>query len=267
MAFTSRLGLGTFHDLDAWRRSIRSLVHESSGAVVQIARERRQRSPDLSSPMHEPVARSASPSRPTRTSVRVCAAGEEPGEWRGSAVRRHVSVTHAMQRSPREPTRPNADASRWIARAFNAPGLKPKLSFDINEDVAAPFISTGARPRVAVLREQGVNGQIEMANIFERAGFRPFDVTMSDLIEGRVRPCRTSPPGSPRLAFSYGDVLALAVAGPPRSLKPRRCVRCPSPRSRREDSFALGCAATLPDDEPAEDIIPRCRTLAAKFRR
>ncbi|MGQ7624798.1 phosphoribosylformylglycinamidine synthase subunit PurQ, partial [Streptococcus suis] len=65
-------------------------------------------------------------------------------------------------------------------------GLKPKLTFDLNEDVAMPFINTGARPRVAVLREQGVNGQIEMANVFERAGFSSFDVHMGDLIEGRV---------------------------------------------------------------------------------
>ena len=53
------------------------------------------------------------------------------------------------------------------------PGLWARPSFDIDEDVAAPFIATGARPRVAVLREQGVNSQVEMAAAFHRAGFEP----------------------------------------------------------------------------------------------
>src|SRR6266571_970551 len=51
---------------------------------------------------------------------------------------------------------------------------------------AAPFIAKGARPKIAVLREQGVNGQVEMAAAFDRAGFEAHDVHMSDLVAGRV---------------------------------------------------------------------------------
>ena len=51
------------------------------------------------------------------------------------------------------------------------PGITPMLTFDPAEDVAAPFIGKGARPRVAILREQGVNSQMEMAYAFDRAGF------------------------------------------------------------------------------------------------
>ncbi|HEY6643615.1 phosphoribosylformylglycinamidine synthase [Povalibacter sp.] len=86
------------------------------------------------------------------------------------------------------------------------PGLHTRLGFDIQEDVAAPFIARGARPRVAVLREQGVNSHVEMAAAFDRAGFTPFDVHMTDLFAQRTQ-----------LAdyqglvicggFSYGDVL------------------------------------------------------------
>src|SRR3546814_9124491 len=72
------------------------------------------------------------------------------------------------------------------ARRFDAPGLQPKLSFDPADDVAAPYVNTGARPRVAILREQGVNGQIEMASAFVRSGFEAVDVHMSDLIAGRA---------------------------------------------------------------------------------
>src|SRR5690606_30969029 len=99
-----------------------------------------------------------------------------------------------------------ADEERAAARRFDAPGLQPRLAFDPAHDVAAPYIGTGARPRVAVLREQGVNSQVEMAVGFDRAGFAAVDVHMSDLIAGR-----TSLDGFDGLVacggFSYGDVL------------------------------------------------------------
>lgn len=86
------------------------------------------------------------------------------------------------------------------------PGQSVRLTFELGEDVAAPFIAGGARPRVAILREQGVNGQIEMAAAFDRAGFEAVDVHMSDLLEGRQRL-----QGFRGLVacggFSYGDVL------------------------------------------------------------
>ena len=64
------------------------------------------------------------------------------------------------------------------------PGLSQQLSFDPQQDIAAPLIARGARPRVAVLREQGVNGQVEMAAVLDRAGFEAHDVHMSDLLGG-----------------------------------------------------------------------------------
>jgi len=86
------------------------------------------------------------------------------------------------------------------------PGMQPWLSFDINEDIAAPYINTGIRPSVAILREQGVNGQLEMAAAFHRAGFDAVDVHMSDLLAGRT----TLSDFRGLVAcggFSYGDVL------------------------------------------------------------
>ena len=86
------------------------------------------------------------------------------------------------------------------------PGLSTKLSYDPSEDIAAPFIATGAKPKVAILREQGVNSHLEMAAGFDRAGFSAVDVHMSDILSGRV-----SLDGFKGLAacggFSYGDVL------------------------------------------------------------
>jgi len=91
-------------------------------------------------------------------------------------------------------------------RDENDPGLTFTHSFDPQQDVAAPYIATGARPRVAVLREQGVNSQVEMAAVLDRAGFEAHDVHMTDILSGRRRldefrgliACG---------GFSYGDVL------------------------------------------------------------
>ena len=118
------------------------------------------------------------------------------------------------------------------------PGLNVRLGFDPREDVAAPFIGA-TRPRVAVLREQGVNSQHEMASAFMRAGFDAFDVHMSDILEGRdsleryqgIVACG---------GFSFGDVLG-AGGGWAKSI-------LYNPRARdefsaffeRADSFALG---------------------------
>ncbi|MGE5467634.1 MAG: phosphoribosylformylglycinamidine synthase [Ignavibacteria bacterium] len=86
------------------------------------------------------------------------------------------------------------------------PGLSAQLTFDANVDSAAPFVATGARPKIAILREQGVNGQVEMAAAFERAGFAPYDVHMSDLQAGRVKLSSFSGLAACG-GFSYGDVL------------------------------------------------------------
>ena len=86
------------------------------------------------------------------------------------------------------------------------PGLNVKLNFDLNDDIAAPYIATGAKPKMAILREQGVNSHLEMAAAFNRAGFAAVDVHMSDILEGRL----TLEQFKGLVAcggFSYGDVL------------------------------------------------------------
>ncbi|NHZ43750.1 phosphoribosylformylglycinamidine synthase [Massilia aquatica] len=86
------------------------------------------------------------------------------------------------------------------------PGITPKLTFDPSENVAAPFVATGVRPRVAILREQGVNSHIETAWVMHQAGFAAVDVHMSDLIAGRAK--LDDFQGVIAVGgFSYGDVL------------------------------------------------------------
>ena len=86
------------------------------------------------------------------------------------------------------------------------PGMTIELPFDVNENISAPYINTGVRPSVAIVREQGVNGHIEMAAAFDRAGFTSVDVHMSDIHEGRVDLADYK--GLVACGgFSYGDVL------------------------------------------------------------
>ncbi|WP_312345620.1 phosphoribosylformylglycinamidine synthase [Stenotrophomonas acidaminiphila] len=237
MSFASRLGLDIV--LDAWGDDpFRSLFNEELGAVVQIAREDRAAFADLVErhALTECAQRIARPT--TAPVVRVQLGGQSLAEWRWEELfDAWWSVTHAMQKLRDNPEA--ADQERAVARSFNAPGLKPKLAFDPAEDVAAPFVATGARPKVAILREQGVNGQIEMANIFERAGFDAFDVHMSDLIEGRVRLADFRGLAACG-GFSYGDVLG-AGRGWATSILERPALReAFAAFFARPDTFALG---------------------------
>jgi phosphoribosylformylglycinamidine synthase len=86
------------------------------------------------------------------------------------------------------------------------PGLHARLSFDVNADITAPYLNLGVRPKVAVLREQGVNGQVEMAAAFDRARFDAVDVHMTDLLSGRIKLDQFNALVACG-GFSYGDVL------------------------------------------------------------
>ncbi|MCL4799367.1 MAG: phosphoribosylformylglycinamidine synthase [Burkholderiales bacterium] len=119
------------------------------------------------------------------------------------------------------------------------PGLAPALTFDPAEDVAAPFVLRGARPRIAIVREQGVNGQVEMAAAFERAGFAVHDVHMTDVIAGRATLA-----GCKGLAacggFSYGDVLGAGEGWAKTILYNPRAREAFAAFFARADTFALG---------------------------
>ncbi|HHK6006529.1 TPA: phosphoribosylformylglycinamidine synthase [Neisseria subflava] len=113
-------------------------------------------------------------------------------------------TSHAIQKLRDNPA--CADSEFALIGDNERSALFADVKFDVNEDIAAPFINSGAKPKIAILREQGVNGQIEMAAAFTRAGFDAYDVHMSDLMAGRVHLADFK-----MLAacggFSYGDVL------------------------------------------------------------
>jgi phosphoribosylformylglycinamidine synthase len=155
-----------------------------------------------------------------------------------TALRRAWSETSLRMQALRD--NPQCAAEEH-ARALDAadPGLFVRLSFDPAQDVAAPMLRTGARPRVAVLREQGVNSQVEMAAAFHRAGFAPHDVHMTDLINRRVRLADFK--GLVACGgFSYGDVLG-AGEGWAKSILFNPMLRDEfAAYFERPDSFTLG---------------------------
>jgi phosphoribosylformylglycinamidine synthase len=208
MAFCSHVGLDIA--LAGWgaERSddvCRTLFNEELGAVVQVASEDRAEFADMVA-RHGLVDCAQRIARPTTApAIRVMNGDETLAEWRWEELfDAWWSTTHALQKLRDNPD--CADEEREATRRFDAPGLRPKLRFDPADDIAAPYIATGVRPKVAILREQGVNSQVETAMAFDRAGFDAFDVHMSDLIAGRARlqdfagfvACG---------GFSYGDVL------------------------------------------------------------
>jgi phosphoribosylformylglycinamidine synthase len=142
------------------------------------------------------------------------------------------------------------------------PGLSVKLSFDVNDDVSAPFINTGLKPRIAVLREQGVNGQVEMAAAFDRAGFAAVDVHMSDIIAGRVDLADLK--GMVACGgLSYGDGLG-AGEGWAKTILYNSAVRDMfAGFFQRDDSFSLGVCngcqmlSNLKSLIPGADLWPR----------
>jgi phosphoribosylformylglycinamidine synthase len=133
----------------------------------------------------------------------------------------------------------SADAEHAAVADAAAPGLHLQLSFDPAEDVAAPMIATGARPRLAILREQGVNSHVETSRAFALAGFETFDLHMSDLQAGRARLDQFT--GFVACGgFSYGDTLG-AGEGWARSIlfNPQLADQFAA-FFGRGDSFALG---------------------------
>ena len=200
MAFAGRSkGL----DIHVGDDALAELFAEEVGIVVGLADANVARVRDLAANAGLEFSLAATPRDDQNIVVRRADA-ELFGSTRADLERTWASTSHAMQRL-RDDAACADEEFDAIADAEDA-GLIYRAGYDPAEDVAAPFIATGVRPRVAILREQGVNGQLEMAAAFHRVGFEAVDVHMSDLFN---RP--DSLGGFQALAacggFSYGDVL------------------------------------------------------------
>jgi phosphoribosylformylglycinamidine synthase len=237
MAFASCVGLEITLDALAgeplpvlFNEEAGALLQVRSGDVAMVRREFGARG--LGGVLHDLGAPTAGEHIEITRAGGVLFAGER------SALRALWSeTTHAMQRL-RDHTE-SADEEHASRIDPGEPGIQPVVTFDATEDIAAPFLLKATRPRLAVLREQGVNGQIEMAAAFDRVGFECVDVHMSDLIEGR-----TGLGDFVGLAacggFSYGDVLGGGQGWAKSILFHARVREQFRAFFERRDTFALG---------------------------
>ncbi|WP_223064496.1 phosphoribosylformylglycinamidine synthase [Frischella japonica] len=180
-----------------------------------------------------------------------------------------AETTWQMQRLRDNPE--CADDEHFAKQREEDPGLNVKLTFDIHEDIAAPYIVKGIKPKIAILREQGVNSHVEMAAAFYRVGFAAFDVHMTDLLSGRTQlddfqalvACG---------GFSYGDVLG-AGGGWAKSILFNPAVRDAFARFfQRSDTLSLGVCngcqmmSHLKELIPGAELWPRfVRNLSERF--
>ena len=174
-------------------------------------------------------------------------------EQRVDLQRAWSETTYHMQKLRDNPVCAQQEYDRILDT--NDPGLQFNLLFDASDDIAAPFIHSNTRPRIAILREQGVNGHVEMAAAFDRAGFAAVDVHMSDILSGCVS-LKDFQGMAACGGFSYGDVLG-AGEGWAKSI-------LFNPRARdefaaffqRKDSFALGVCNGCQMMSNLQEIIP-----------
>lgn len=185
--------------------AIKILFNEELGAVIQIRQQDRDYvdAAFKAAGLTGAVSRIGSPDFDNE-SVSFFGYGYFLEQTRADLQRAWQETSHAIQKLRDNPA--CADSEFALIGDNGRSALFADVKFDVNEDIAAPFVNSGAKPKIAILREQGVNGQIEMAAAFTRAGFDAYDVHMSDLMAGRVRLADFK-----MLAacggFSYGDVL------------------------------------------------------------
>ncbi|HYL01690.1 MAG TPA: phosphoribosylformylglycinamidine synthase, partial [Steroidobacteraceae bacterium] len=213
------------------------LFSEEPGVVVQILAGDEPRFAEILARhgLGDAALYLGAPTTELRVQVRIGAALIDEA-W-ADLKRAWSETSWRMRRLRDEPQCADEEFAAQSAEADS--GLTVDLSFDPQEDVAAPYVARGVRPRVAILREQGVNSQTETAAVFAQAGFEPHDVHMTDLLGG----ARTLDEFKGLVAcggFSYGDVLG-AGEGWAKSILFHAAVRGEFERFfARADTFALG---------------------------
>jgi phosphoribosylformylglycinamidine synthase len=161
-------------------------------------------------------------------------------QWSAPLHSLHQAWDEVSWRIARERDNPAcADAEHAAAGDAQDPGLHVHLTFDAAQDVAAPYVNRGARPKLAILREQGVNSHLEMSYAMSLSGFETYDVHMSDLQTGRARldmfkgfiACG---------GFSYGDTLGAGEGWARSILFNPALTEQFAIFFQRQDTFALG---------------------------
>ncbi|WP_268809670.1 phosphoribosylformylglycinamidine synthase, partial [Vibrio parahaemolyticus] len=184
MAFAGHCGVKA-NIAELGEEALAVLFNEELGAVVQVKNE------DLDSVLSTLAANGLESCSHVIGSVEasddfVITSGDDVVLKRSRTDLRVIwaETTHKMQALRDNPA--CADQEFEAKKDNTDPGLNVSLSYDVNEDIAAPYIAKGAKPKMAILREQGVNSHVEMAAAFDRAGFEATDIHMSDILTGQA---------------------------------------------------------------------------------
>jgi phosphoribosylformylglycinamidine synthase len=257
MAFAGRTGVRIDLD-DLGRDSLAALFSEELGAVLQVPHDRLNGI--LGALKEAGIARTAHRIGTLTLDDRISFLrhGKEVfSDTRVNLQRAWSETTWRMQSLRDNPECAQQEYDRILDDTD--PGLSAILTFQPTDDISAPYIATGVRPPVAILREQGVNGQLEMAAAFDRAGFRAVDVTMSDIVDGRVS-LRDFKGFAACGGFSFGDVLGAGEGWAKSILFNSRTRDEFSAFFTRPDSFALGICNGCQMMSNLHEIIPGADT-------
>lgn len=260
MAFTGHCGLHV--DISAYDEDILAgLFNEELGGVIQISAEHQEAVEALFAEYGLSDCLHYLGQATENDAIIIQSRETEVYNEKRSTLRLWwAETTWQMQRLRDNPE--CADEEHQAKQDLNDPGLNVNLTFDPNEDIAAPYIATGSRPRIAVLREQGVNSHVEMAAAFDRAGFDAIDVHMSDLHSAR----RSLSDFDVLVAcggFSYGDVLGAGEGWAKSILFNSRLRDEFAQFFERQDTLSLGVCngcqmmSTLSELIPGADLWPR----------
>ena len=249
MAFAGHVGLDL--EIPAGHNAFSALFSEELGALIQI---READLDDVSLVLRQNGLKNCVSRAGTLNAhhaLRITRAGQEIFNESLTSLRATWSdVTHRIASLRDNPT--SADQEHALRLDPTDPGITPIVTFD---PATAPTIGTGARPPVAILREQGVNGQVEMAAAFDRAGFRAVDVHMTDILSGRIS-LRDFHGLAACGGFSYGDVLGAGEGWAKSVLFNARARDEFAAFFAREDAFALGVCNGCQMMSNLKSIIP-----------
>jgi phosphoribosylformylglycinamidine synthase len=247
MAFAGNVGL----QIDTDSIDLPALFNEELGAVVQVA------SNDLDSVLQVLSAAGLLTSVLGKTIAEDVISFRSAGQVSYSNKRATLQKMWAETSFHIQSLRDNPESAKQefsLLDDATRPGLSVTVPYDLSERASAPFFHS-ARPRIAILREQGVNGQVEMAAAFDRAGFAAIDVHMSDLLAGRANLADFRGLAACG-GFSYGDVLGAGSGWAKTILFNDRLKEMFAQFFERTDSFSLGVCNGCQMMAQLRDIIP-----------
>ena len=248
MAFASHCGL----DIET-NASIEALFNEELGCVIQVSNA--NKSKVVAALAEAGLADCTSTIATINDSDTINIASNGKQIYSQSRAELHTLWSSTSYEIAKLRDNPDCAQQEFDNISQTTDGIKTDLSFDIDHSIITPYIKTNVKPKIAILREQGVNGQVEMGAAFDKAQFDAVDVHMSDILSGRISleefkglvACG---------GFSYGDVLGAGRGWASSILYNARAKDQFETFFNREDSFALGVCNGCQMMSNLRDIVP-----------